>query len=72
MAFHKVSERKLLTLTSADSFVKNNNVYEFQISKNPIQILWFFNYNRHILVILWVRVFVSQGWIQAEVAVNTL
>ena len=40
--------------------------------KSFMQILWIFSYNKCILVRLWVKVFVSQGWVQAEVTVDTL
>ena len=46
----------------------------FFISKNFIQISWIFSCNECILVIvrLWVKLFVSQGWIQTEIAMHTL
>ena len=39
--------------------------------KNFIQILWIFSCNICILVRLWVKVFVSQEWEQAEITVNS-
>ena len=38
--------------------------------KKTIQILWIFSCNRNILVRLWVKIFLSQGWEQAEIAVH--
>ena len=85
LAFDKESSRKLLNLTSADSFIKNNNVYiydyrveisiipiwkNFWFQKNFIQILWIFCWSKYILVRL--RVFVSLGWVKAELAVHAL
>ena len=85
LALGKESKRKLLTLTSADSFIKNDNVYDFRVEisimpkwkifwfqKNPIHILWIFNCYGYILVGLWVKVFISQGWVQAEITVHAL
>ena len=34
--------------------------------------LWIFSCNKCILVRLWVKLFVSKGWIQTEIAVHTL
>ena len=44
----------------------------FLISENFIQILWIFSYNKCILVRLWVKVFVSQGWLQVEITVYAI
>ena len=44
----------------------------FSISKKTIQIVWISNCNSCILMILWVKVFVSQGWQQAEIVVHKL
>ena len=85
LAFDKESSRKLLNLTSADSFIKNNNVYiydyrveisiipiwkNFWFQKNFIQIIWIFCWSKYILVRL--RVFVSLGWVKAELVVHAL
>ena len=42
----------------------------FLFQKDFIQILWIFGYNKCILVKLWVKVFVSRGWVQAEITMN--
>ena len=42
---------------------------EFQ--KNFIQILWIFSCNKFILMRLWVKMFVSQEWVQAEITINS-
>ena len=34
--------------------------------------IWIFSFDKCILVRLWVNVFISQGWIQAEITVHTL
>ena len=34
--------------------------------------LWIFNYNKYILVKLWVKMFVSQEQMQEEIAAHTL
>ena len=34
--------------------------------------LWIFSCNKCILVRLWVKLFVSKGWIQTEITVHTL
>ena len=39
--------------------------------KNFMQILWIFSCNKFILMRLWVKVFVSQEWVQAEITVNS-
>ena len=87
LTFGKESKRKLLSLIPADSFIKNNYqcIYDFRVEisimpkwkifrfqKNYLQILWVFSCNGWILVRLWVKVFVSQGWVQAEVTVNLI
>ena len=48
----------------------NEKLSEFK--KNSIQILWIFSCNTCILVRLWVKVFVLQGWVLEKIAVNTL
>ena len=66
-AFDKESKRKLLSLISADSFIKNKlYIFEFRVEisfmpkwnfftkKNFIQILWFLSCNICILVRLLV------------------
>ena len=60
-AYHKESIRKLVSLISANIFIKNNiyMTFGFKFKKNSIQILWIFGCN--ILVRLWVKAFVSQG-----------
>ena len=60
-AYHKESIRKLVSLISANIFIKNNiyMTFGFKFQKNSIQILWIFGFN--ILVRLWVKAFVSQG-----------
>ena len=62
--------------------MKNNNEYDFTVEtsimpkfwfqENPIQILCIFDSNRYILVKLWVKVFVSQGWVLAKIEMHTL
>ena len=73
LAFDKESKTKLLPLISADSFIKNNLLYNgfrvriffmpkwknFCFPNNFMQILWIFNCNKCILVRLWVKVFIS-------------
>ena len=39
--------------------------------KNFIQILWIFSCNKFILMRLWVKMFVSQEWVQAEITTNS-
>ena len=83
LAFDKESKTKLLSLISADSFIKNNLYNDFRVEisfmakwktfwfqKNFIQILWIFSCIKCILVRLWVKVFVSQGWVQAEITIH--
>ena len=63
---------------SADSFVKYKIACDFRveimskwISKNFIWILWIFKKcKKCILVRFWVKVFVSQDRVQAEITVN--
>ena len=40
------------------------------VSKIFIQILLKFSYNKFILVRLWEKVFVSQGWVKAGTAIT--
>ena len=68
LLFEKESKRKLLSLISADNFIKNNKVYItlglrfllclneklFDFFKKYIQILWILNCTRCILVRLWL------------------
>ena len=81
MAFDKEPKRKLLLLIPAVSFIKkiiyiynwkNNclNGKPFDFKKNLIQILWIFSSNKCILVRLWVKVLVSQGWVQVEITIT--
>ena len=83
LAFDKESKTKLLSLISADSFIENNLYNDFMVEisfmakwktfwfqSNFIQILWIFSCNKCILVRLWVKVFVSQGWVQAEITIH--
>ena len=70
---------------SADVFTENNSYMTLglkfllclngklsEFKKNSIQILWIFSCNTCILVRLWVKVFVLQGWVLEKIAVNTL
>ena len=38
--------------------------------KNFIKILWIFSCNKCILLRLWVKVFLSQEWVQAKITVD--
>ena len=38
--------------------------------KNVMQILWIFSCNKFVFMRLWVKVFVSQEWVQREITVN--
>ena len=59
---------------SADSFIKNKIAYDF---RNEIMSKWIskklmdFGWNEFILMRLWVEVFVSQQWVQAEIEANS-
>ena len=78
------SKTKLLSLIEADSFISFNDLYNdfgveisfmakwktFSFQENFIQILWIFSCNKCILLKLWVKVFVSQGWVQAEITIH--
>ena len=84
MAFDKEPKRKLLLLIPAVSFIKKIiYIYNFRVElflclngkpfdfkKNLIQILWIFSSNKCILVRLWVKVLVSQGWVQVEITIT--
>ena len=63
---------------SADSFIKNKIAYDFRneimsewISKKLHSEIIDFQLQQFILVRLWVKVFVSQEWVQAEITVNS-
>ena len=86
LAFDKESKRKLLSLISSrDSFLKNNlyiwplswNFFytfmeNFLISKKlhsdvmDSQLQYMYSWR------LWVKVFISQGWVQAEITEHTV
>ena len=79
LAFDRWSKRKI----SEDSFIKINLIYVFRVEIflcfngkffdfKKFQILWIFSCNKCILLSLWVKVFVSQGWVHWEIAVHTL
>ena len=42
----------------------------FDFKKTPFR--YIFNYNKCILVRLWVKVLVSKGWVQSEITAQTL
>ena len=86
MAFDNKSKRKLLTLILADSFIKNNHVYMtsrfklllcvnrnfLDLKKASFGYYEFLVEIDDILVRLSIKVFVSQGSVQAKIAVHTL
>ena len=84
LAFDKESKRKLLLLIPAVSFTKKIiYIYNFRVEfflclngkpfdfkKNFMQIFWIFSSNKCILVRLWVKVLVSQVWVQIEITIT--
>ena len=82
MDFDKESKKKLLSLISAGNFIIYDIRVEislmpingkfFDFKKNSMQILWIVSCHKCIFARLWVKVFVSQGCVHAEITVHTL
>ena len=44
----------------------------FDFKKTTFRYLCIFNCNKCILMRLWVKILVSQGWVQSEITVHTI
>ena len=78
--FDKESKRKLLSLISAGSFINDLRVQIFFMpkwkifwfQKTFIKISWIFSCNKCIIVRLWLKLFISHGWMQTEITVHNI
>ena len=73
LAFDKECKIKLLSLISAGSCIKNNLHNDFRVKISFMArdlIVWIFSCNKCILVTMSVKVFVSQGWVKAEITIH--